>query len=60
LAVASPSPEVRFLSDDELLDLFPGTPVGLATVGGKKWLIFPRSGDEARFVSRLPDLPGHR
>jgi hypothetical protein len=51
--------QVRFLSDDELFDLFPGTPVGLAKFGAKKILIFPRPGDEARFVSRRPDLPGH-
>jgi ferric-dicitrate binding protein FerR (iron transport regulator) len=42
------------LTDDQLLALFPNTPVGLATLpGGKKLLIFPRPGDEARFVTRL-------
>jgi hypothetical protein len=50
----SASAQVRYLSDDELLALFPDTPVGLATVqGGKKRLIFPRPGDEARFITRL-------
>ena len=44
---------VQYLTDDELLGLFPDTPVGLATVGGKQRLIFPRPGDEARFITRL-------
>src|SRR3954453_24032958 len=42
------------LSDEELLALFPDTPVGLATMAdGKKRLVFPRPGDEERFVSHL-------
>jgi len=41
------------ITDDELLALFPGTPVGLAKVKGKQRLIFPRPGDEARFIRRL-------
>jgi len=44
---------VQEISDDELLALFPGTPVGLAKVNGKQRLIFPRPGDEARFIERL-------
>ncbi|MBU6410832.1 MAG: hypothetical protein KGJ60_11775 [Verrucomicrobiota bacterium] len=45
---------VQSLTDDELLALFPHTPVGLVTLpNGKKLLIFPRPGDEARFVGRL-------
>jgi hypothetical protein len=44
---------VHYLSDDELLGLFPDTPVGWAAVGAKKRLIFPRPGDEARFITRL-------
>jgi hypothetical protein len=58
--MASPTPqpslaiEVRSLNDDELLALFPDTPVGLATLpDGKKRLIFPRAGDEARFITRM-------
>jgi hypothetical protein len=44
----------RALTDDELLALFPNTPVGLATLpDGKKRLIFPRPGDEQKFVTRL-------
>jgi len=35
------------------LALFPGAPVGLAKVNGKQRLIFPRQGDEARFVVPL-------
>ena len=39
------------LSDDELLALFPDTPVGLATLSdGRKLLIFPRPGDAKRFI----------
>jgi len=42
------------LTDEELLALFPDTPVGLLTLqNGKKLLVFPRPGDEARFVTRL-------
>lgn len=48
----APASKVRHLTDDELLALFPGTPVALGTVNGKTFLIFPRPGDEARFVAR--------
>lgn len=49
-----PGPQVHALTDDELLALFPNTPVGLASLpDGKKRLIFPRPGDEERFVTRL-------
>jgi hypothetical protein len=42
------------MTDDELLALFPNTPVGLATLAdGRKRLIFPHPGDEQRFVTRL-------
>jgi hypothetical protein len=44
---------VQEITDDELLALFPGTPVGLAKVNGKQRLIFPRPGDEARFIVHL-------
>ena len=45
----------RFITDDELLALFPkDTPVGLATLSdGRKRLIFPHPGDEKRFVIHL-------
>jgi hypothetical protein len=53
-AVPAPPAEVHALTDDELLALFPNTPVGLASLEhGKKRLIFPRAGDEERFVTRL-------
>ncbi|HEY2081463.1 MAG TPA: hypothetical protein VGI88_01670 [Verrucomicrobiae bacterium] len=46
--------QVQALTDDELLALFPNTPVGLASLpDGKKRLIFPRPGDEAKFITRL-------
>jgi len=45
---------VHALTDDELLALFPNTPVGLASLpDGKKRLIFPRPGDEQKFITRL-------
>ncbi len=51
---APPSALSHRLSDDELLALFPDTPVGLATLSdGRKRLIFPRPGDEARFITHL-------
>ena len=50
---SAPSPPVRDLSDDELLALFPNTPVGLATVDGRKVLVFPRPGDQERFVGKF-------
>jgi hypothetical protein len=49
-AVPKPIPKVHYLTDDQLLALFPNTPVGLATVGGRKVLIFPRLDDRERFV----------
>lgn len=54
-AAKPPAPlQAKSLTDDELLGLFPNTPVGLATLpNGKKLLIFPRPGDDARFVTRL-------
>jgi hypothetical protein len=61
LAKVSPAPtkvvaplRAQSLTDEQLLSLFPNTPVGLATLpNGKKLLIFPRQGDEARFVGRF-------
>jgi len=48
------STEIHRLTDDELLALFPDVPVGLATLSdGTKKLIFPRPGDEARFIKHL-------
>ena len=51
----SPAPRpAQSLTDDELLSLFPNTPVGLATLpNGKKLLLFPRPGDAAKFITRL-------
>jgi hypothetical protein len=50
---ATPSAQARpqSLTDDQLLALFPGTPVALATLSdGSKRLIFPRPEDEQRLV----------
>jgi hypothetical protein len=54
-AVLPPSaPPVQSLTDAELLALFSDMPVGLITLeNGKKRLVFPRPGDEERFVKRL-------
>ncbi len=54
-AKSGPPPvRVEYLTDDELLALFPGTPVGLIkTPDGRKRLIFPRPGDEEKFITRL-------
>jgi len=53
-AVPSPAPAAQSLTDAELLALFPNTPVGLLTLeNGRKRLIFPRPGDEERFIKRL-------
>jgi hypothetical protein len=44
----------KALTDEELLALFPNTPVALASLeNGTKRLIFPRAGDEAKFVTKL-------
>jgi hypothetical protein len=52
-AVVQPQERTGSLTDAELLGMFPNTPVGLATLAnGKKRLIFPRPGDEARFMAR--------
>jgi hypothetical protein len=46
--------QAQSLTDDQLLALFPNTPVGLATLpNGRKLLIFPRPADEARLVTRF-------
>jgi hypothetical protein len=42
------------LTDEQLLALFPKTPVGLVTLqNGKKMLIFPRPADDARYAVHL-------
>lgn len=52
-AVPSPKPAVHYLTDDQLLALFPNTPVGLAKVGDRKILIFPRASDEERYMGKF-------
>jgi hypothetical protein len=52
-SVPVPPATVRHLTDDQLLALFPNTPVGLATVDGRKVLVFPRPADQARFVGKF-------
>jgi hypothetical protein len=51
--LSAPAP-AQSLTDEQLLALFPNTPVGLATLpNGKKLLLFPKPADEARYVTRL-------
>ena len=51
---AAPQEQVQILTDDQLLALFPNVPVGLIkTPDGKKRLIFPRPGDEAKYIVHL-------
>jgi hypothetical protein len=54
---AKPAPiqeGVQYLTDEQLLSLFPNVPVGLIqTSDGKKRLIFPRPGDEAKYIIHL-------
>jgi hypothetical protein len=52
-AAPPPASSAKYLSDDQLLALFTNTPVGLARVGGRTILIFPRPGDNERFVGRF-------
>jgi len=53
-AVPPPPAPAQSLTDAELLALFPDTPVGLITLeNGRKRLVFPRPGDEERFVKHL-------
>lgn len=49
---AAPTP-VQSLTDEQLLAMFPDVPVGLATIGDKKVLIFPRPEDQARYIGRF-------
>ena len=50
LALAAKPP--GSVTDAELLGMFPNTPVGLVTLkDGTKRLIFPRPGDEERFMA---------
>jgi hypothetical protein len=52
IAQAAP-PKVKYLTDEELLAMFPDTPVGLAKVGDSKRLIFLNPADEKRYVARM-------
>jgi hypothetical protein len=58
--VAPPAPQraaaapIQELTDEQLLSLFPNTPVGLATLpNGKKLLLFLRPADAAKYTIRL-------
>jgi len=55
VAENKPAPvQAGVLTDEQLLALFPHTPVGLARLSnGKKVLIFPRPADEARYFVHL-------
>jgi hypothetical protein len=47
------APPVPSLTDEQLLELFPDTPVGLATIGDKKVLLFLHPADRERFVGKF-------
>lgn len=50
----APPPAARELTDEQLLSLFPNTPVGLATLrDGKKLWLFLRPADAAKYATRL-------
>jgi len=50
----APVSQVHEMTDEELLSLFPNTPVALASLpDGTKRLLFPRPGDEQKFIKRL-------
>ncbi|MGA2052566.1 MAG: hypothetical protein ABSH19_04565 [Opitutales bacterium] len=53
VAVAATEPKVHYLTDEELLAMFPNVPVGLAKVGDKERLIFINPDDEKRYVARM-------
>lgn len=54
LAPASPTIRVESLTDDELLALFPNTPVALISMAdGTERLVFLHPGDEEKFITRL-------
>ena len=48
--VPTPAAAIPALTDEQLLALFPNTPVALAKVGNKKVLIFPREADREKYV----------
>jgi hypothetical protein len=49
-------PAIKDLTDDELLARFPGIPVGITIVNGRKCLIFPRPEDQQKYVLQI-DTP---
>ncbi len=50
----APVSQVHEMNDEELLSLFPNTPVALASLpDGTKRLLFPRPGDDRKFIKRL-------
>jgi hypothetical protein len=52
VAVAKPD-TVHYLTDDELLALFPNTPVALAKVGDRKRLIFLNPADAKHYLAPM-------
>ncbi len=53
-AVPPPPSQPQAYTDEQLLALFPNTPVGLVTLpDGRKRLIFPHPGDEQKFLVHL-------
>jgi hypothetical protein len=53
-AVPPPPSQPQAFTDEQLLALFPNTPVGLITLpDGRKRLIFPHPSDEQKFLVHL-------
>jgi hypothetical protein len=52
-AVVEAAGAVHYLTDNELLAMFPGTAVGLVKAGDKERLIFPNPADEKKYVARM-------
>ena len=56
VVVAGTADPVARLTDEEMLDLFPGVPLGLLAAGdSREKLVFLNPEDEERFVARLDD-----
>ena len=50
---ATAAPAVHYLTDEELLAMFPNAPVALAKAGDKERLFFLNPADEKRYVARM-------
>jgi hypothetical protein len=51
--MAKPEAKVHYLTDEELLAMFPNTPVALVKAGDKEQLFFLNPADEKRYVAKM-------